>query len=157
MPFCLEKKILLSGEVKTYDCRLLHCEEHVGILSHVIDREYDVNGTKLLPGDLTCAVFWPERPYTLYTWNLPRMGRTLYYFNIADSISLSPREFIWRDLVVDILIDGNGAPRMLDEHELPPALDETLHRYILSAKDHILARHRRIIAEADALLRAACA
>ena len=58
MPFCLEKKVLLSGEVRTYDCRLLRCDEHAGILSHVIDREYDVGGIKLLPGDMTCAVFW---------------------------------------------------------------------------------------------------
>ena len=113
--------------------------------------------TSILPGDLTCAVFWSDRPYTLYTWSLPRRARTLYYFNIGDSIALTPREFVWRDLVVDILIDGDGTPRVLDEHDIPTDIDASLRRNIRSAKEHILRKYRQIVAEADALLEAACA
>ena len=55
---CIEKKILLSGDVHTYSCELLHYENGFGILRYIIDREYDVHGVKLSPGDETIALYW---------------------------------------------------------------------------------------------------
>jgi hypothetical protein len=51
MPHCLETKHTLSGGTQTYSCELLHYEAGFGILRHVIDREYDVHGVKLAPGE----------------------------------------------------------------------------------------------------------
>jgi hypothetical protein len=151
LPRCQEMKITLFGETTTYPCELVSLKNGVGILRYVIDREYDVHGVKLLPGDETIALYWEDRPYTLYIWRRQAAQDTAYYFNIADRISLTPQEFIWRDLAVDILVDHAGV-HVLDEDELPPALDAGLLRSIREAQAHILANHPRIIKEAVAKL-----
>jgi hypothetical protein len=152
MPPCLEKKLTLSGETQTYSCELLHLEKGFGILRYVIDRAYDIAGLKLAPGDETIALYWEDRPYTLYIWHR-KAGNAAYYFNIADRVSLSQLEFRWRDLAVDILVDPQGKIRVLDEHELPPNLGDGLARSIRDAKSHILARLDSIINEANAAVR----
>ena len=103
---CLEKKLTLSGETETYPCELVSLRGGVGILRYVIDRDYDVAGFRLAPGDVTLAVYWEERPYTLYIWLRKKQAGRAYYFNVADSIVLGTDEFIWRDLAVDILVDS---------------------------------------------------
>jgi hypothetical protein len=156
MPRCLEKKLLLSGDVHTYACELVRFEQGFGMLKYVLDSEYTVGGIKLLPGDVTCALYWEDRPYTLYTWDLKRENGVVYYFNIADFVLLRPDEFTWRDLVVDILLDATGHARVLDEHELPPGLDSTISDYIHDAKEHILAHSWEIVEEAKLLITTNC-
>lgn len=170
MPLCTEKKILLSGEVLTFSCELIHFAKDFGILKYVIDRSYDISGVHLRPGDITTALYWIDRPYTLYIWHVNQKKDTAYYFNIADQISLQPQEFSWRDLVVDVLIhprpylppcqggverglDTDSAVHVLDENELPADLNPELTNYIQSAKSLILRDYRNIIHEADATLR----
>jgi len=153
MSRCREKKTVLSGAVQQYDCELLHHSYGFGMLRYVVDREYDVAGVQLAAGDVTHALYWSNRPYTLYTWHLQRIGVTLYYFNIADTIVLTPDEFRWRDLTVDILVDSRNTVRVLDEDELPAELPPELHRYIRSAKLHLLNHYHEIIKEAEAYLK----
>jgi hypothetical protein len=148
-----EKKILFTGEVQTFLCELVHLEDGFGVLRYVIDRSYDISGIKLLPGDITIALYWVDRPYTLYIWRLNQGKDTVYYFNIADRISLQPQEFMWRDLVVDVLVDTQKNVHVLDENELPGDLGQELLRYIQSAKELIMRDHRKIIQEADAIVR----
>ncbi len=152
MPLCLEKKHTLSGKVQTYSCELVHFEKGFGILKYMVDREYDIKGTKLLPGDVTCALYWEDRPYTLYIWRLKRDESTLYYFNVADSISVKPHEFTWRDLAVDIFIDAGRTAHTLDEDELPQDLKPELRRYIQNAKAYILSHFNEIATEADKMI-----
>jgi len=156
MLICLEKKLTLSGAVQTYRCDFVSLVDGVGILRYVIDREYDIKGVKLQPGDVTCALYWADRPYTLYIWYLKREHRTFYYFNIADSISLTPGLFVWRDLVIDILIDDQGTAHILDEDEIPADLSDDLRHYINEARTHILMNYPTVVQEATALL-SACA
>lgn len=151
MPLCIETKLTLSGETKTYRCELLHFGSGFGVLRYVIDREYDVHGVVLAPGDETIALYWEDRPYTLYVWRRQAAQDTVFYFNIADRISLTPQEFIWRDLAVDILVDSSGV-HVLDEHELPADLDADLGRYINEAQAHILVHYEDIIQKAHMLL-----
>jgi hypothetical protein len=170
MSLCTEKKTLLSGGVKLFSCELVHLRDGFGVLRYVIDHSYDINGVKLRPGDITLALYWTDRPYTLYIWYLNKGTEVAYYFNIADQITLQPQEFAWRDLVVDILIDPRsclppcqgGIERgldmdsivhVLDEHELPADLSPEFASYIQSTKDFILREYRTIIHEADATLR----
>lgn len=150
MPFCLETKLTLSGEIQTYSCELLHYEAGFGVLRYVIDREYDVHGVKLSPRDETIALYWEDRPYTLYIWRRKSMSGPVHYFNIADRISLSPQEFVWRDLAVDVLVDERGV-HVLDVNELPSGIDPSLLLFIRSATAQILADHQAIIRTADAL------
>jgi hypothetical protein len=156
MPPCIERKYTLSGAVQEFRCEEMLFREGFGVLRYVIDRPYDINGTQLLPGDVTCALYWEDRPYTLYVWRLQREPGVLYYFNIADRVALRTGEFAWRDLVIDIAVDDTGTAAILDDHELPPDLDDDLARYIRSAVDHVLGHYREIIAEADGILAGIC-
>ena len=148
MQNCLEIKHTLSGGTQTYSCELLQYKPGFGVLRYVIDREYDIAGYKLLPGYITFGLYWEDRPYTLYVWDLSRISTRLHYFNIADSISLRPGEFVWRDLTVDILIDTRGGIRVLDEQELPHNLSQKLGLYIRRAVDLVAKQHQEIIREA---------
>lgn len=148
MSVCVEKKLTLSGKLYSFECELLYLSNGFGALKYVIDREYNVGGITLRPGDITYAFYWTDRPYTLYIWHLSR-NRVIHYFNIADSISLPPTEFVWRDLAVDILIDSDRKISVLDEDELPADLDFELSRYIHAAKSAVLLNHDNIVREAD--------
>jgi len=151
MSICIEKKLTLSGKVYLFECELLLLNSGLGVLKYVIDREYTVDGIKLQPGDITHALYWSDRPYTLYIWHLSR-DRVVHYFNIADRISLQPREFLWRDLAVDIVIDDGRNVRVLDEDELPENLDPKLSRYIQNAKATIMREYASIIHEANIIV-----
>ena len=149
MTLCREIKHTLSGPSQTYACELLEHEPGFGMLRYVVDREYGISGHRLLPGDVTHALYWEDRPYTLYVWDLGSRGGRLFYFNIADSISLGREEFVWRDLAVDVLIDDAGGVDILDTHELPPDVAPELRVYIEEAVDLVVKRHREIIREAN--------
>jgi Protein of unknown function (DUF402) len=152
MPPCIERKILLTGVIHEYPCDVVLYTERFGILRYVLDRQHSIGKFSLEPGDITYALYWSDRPYTLYTWRLRNSGRMLYYFNIADSISLQPDTFIWRDLVVDILIDDELSVQILDEQELPLYLEPTLRDTIERAKKHILDFYASIIREVNSIL-----
>jgi predicted RNA-binding protein associated with RNAse of E/G family len=147
MTTCIEKKMLLSGELHEYTCKLAHFTETFGVLQYVIGRKYFVNGIALRPGEITTAFYWADRPYTLYVWRFEQPGQELYYFNIADRVSLTRTAFTWRDLVVDILFDANDTAHVLDEEDLPSSISPDLREYIDHAKSHLLAHHSDIIAE----------
>ncbi|MDH4162297.1 MAG: DUF402 domain-containing protein [Nitrospirota bacterium] len=151
MPICIERKHLLTGSVHTYQCELIHFEPGFGILKYVIDREYVIANHRLAPGDITCALYWEDRPYTLYIWKLADAS-VLHYFNIADHVSLAANEFIWRDLVIDILVDQGGTSHVLDANELPQELDKDLLTYIRTAQQHVLSTYPLIMEESRSLL-----
>ncbi|HUI46012.1 MAG TPA: DUF402 domain-containing protein [Nitrospirota bacterium] len=144
---CVEQKVLLSGELHEYHCELVLLTDTFGLLRYIIDREYHVNGITLHPGEVSLAFYWTNRPYTLYTWRHDKPGRELYYFNIADRVSLEQTRFVWRDLVVDILIDEHENAHILDEDELPSDLNPELRDHIERAKNHLLTHYHQIIAE----------
>jgi predicted RNA-binding protein associated with RNAse of E/G family len=145
MPPCKEIKRYLSGAEQRFECELLALEGGFGMLKYVIQRRWQVAGLTLEPGTVTYAFYWTGRPYNLYWW-LDENGATLgHYFNVADSVSLSAQAFVWRDLVVDVLVLPSGQVRVLDEDELPDALDEDLRAYIQAAKRRVLREYRAII------------
>ncbi len=145
MSTCIEQKVLLSGELHEYHCELVLLTDTFGVLRYVIDREYHLDGITLYPGEVTLAFYWTNRPYTLYSWRHNKPGQELYYFNIADRVSLSQAKFAWRDLVVDILIDGHENAHILDEDDLPSNLDLELRDYIKRANHHLLTNYHQII------------
>ena len=152
MPVCIEKKLTLSGAVHSFECELLRLESGLGVLKYVIDRDYAIGTVTLRPGDITYALYWIDRPYTLYIWHRYE-SQFIYYFNIADSISLKHDEITWRDLSVDILVDATGMVHVLDEDELPHGLPAGLLSYIQSAKAYILNHYQEIMLEANVILR----
>ena len=150
MPICIEKKLTLSGKVYEFECELLLFNGDMGVLKYVLDRAYIIQEIKLQPGDVTHALYWVNRPYALYIWHVTG-DRVIYYFNIADQISLQPQLFLWRDLAIDIVIDDDGV-HILDEDELPDDLDPELSRYIQSAKTSIMREYASIIREATIII-----
>lgn len=150
---CCEKKHLLNGKVILYDCELITVSKEFGILKYFVDREYKVGSIVLQPGIVTYGFYWTDRPYTLYKW-FDKKGEVVgNYFNIADSILLTPQEFSWRDLVVDILVLPSGGVEVLDEDEIPHSLDEGLNKYIESSKQMILQHYQEIIPETTLIIK----
>lgn len=153
MTACLERKRYLSGAEVTFECELVALEDRFGILRYVIDQQWNVEGLTLRPGTVTYAFYWTDRPYNLYWW-LDEDGQTLgCYFNVADLVSLSEREFVWRDLVVDILVLPTGQVHVIDENEVPDGLDEELRAYIDAGKRQVLRNHPIIVEAAAAILK----
>jgi predicted RNA-binding protein associated with RNAse of E/G family len=149
----------LSGKEVIFECELVALEGQFGILKYVIDQQWQVHGLTLRPGTATYAFYWTDRPYNLYWW-LDEQGETVaYYFNLADSVNLSAQEFIWRDLIVDILVvpasHGDAVQeqiRVVDEDEVPDALDRGLRACIEAAKKQVLRDYPAIVEEVTAIL-----
>ncbi len=152
MAACIEKKLTLSGRTDLFRCELLQLNPERGVLRYVLEREYRLAGIRLLPGDVTYALYWPDRPYTLYIWHTTT--GPVYYFNIADSVALTPETFVWRDLVVDILVADRSHPLVLDEEELPHDLPPELGAYIRSATHLVLSSYHTVIRESEDLISA---
>lgn len=71
---------------------------------------------------------------------MDEQGRSLgFYFNVADSVELTPQVFAWRDLSLDVLVRPDGGAEVLDEAELPQGLTADLRAYVEAARDAILA------------------
>lgn len=148
MSHCREIKYYLKGGYDTFDCDLVELQEGHGILKYVIPKPYQVAELNLLPGDLTYAFYWEKRPYTLYKW-IRESHYLGNYFNIADSIKLDRKTFVWRDLIVDIWIPPEGILKILDWHELPNNLSPSLKRYIAQAQQEIRDNYLQVIHETD--------
>lgn len=152
MKIVKETKRYLSGGEIVFECELVALEDRFGILKYVLKRRWQVHGLTLHPGAVTYAFYWVDRPYNLYWW-LDGNGETLgHYFNLADSLELSPREFVWRDLVIDGLVLPGGGMQLIDEEELPEPLEGDLQAYIQAGTRLLLRDYRAIIAEVAALL-----
>lgn len=93
-----------------------------------------------------------EPPIAAGGASAPRLRPIGYYFNIVDSVSLTPLCFTYRDLVVDLFVAPGGEPVVLDEEELPRDIDPALRSFIEAIKRQLLRDHLRIIEEADRLL-----
>ena len=147
---CKEVKRLLAGGEVIYECELIHVEEDFGILKYVFDKEVKIEDIIIYPETISYGFYWMDRPYNLYMWfNESIIG---YYFNIADSLYLSRQKFVWRDLIVDVLVLPNGFVKVLDEEEIPLSIDKNLKNYIESGKKTILQNYKTIIREASKML-----
>lgn len=149
---CREVKRSLSGVELTYNCELVALSGRFGILKYELDREWRVGSLNLQPGMFSYGLYWVDRPYTLYLWFDNGREPLAHYFNLADSVTLSPQQFVWRDLVVDILVWPTGEIEVLDESELPTSVDDQLMDYIESSKALVLENYEAIIQEAKEML-----
>jgi predicted RNA-binding protein associated with RNAse of E/G family len=149
---CRERKRYLSGAEATFECELVALEARRGILRYVIERPWQVAGLTLEPGIVTYAFYWTDRPYNLYWWQNGNGETVGFYFNLADAVSLSPEEFVWRDLIVDILVLPGGGVRVIDEDEVPEELEDGLRSVIEAGKDEVLRNYQDIIQEVEVML-----
>ena len=152
MKSCNERKKYLLGDEIVYPCELIALRDDFGILKYLVNRQHKVGSLIIPPETISYAFYWTDRPYVLYNWFNKDSQAIGYYFNIADSVSLSAYEFSWRDLIVDILILPAGQIEILDEDEIPASLDPEMKKHIESVKQFILQNHQTIIDETSEIL-----
>ncbi|TQV71351.1 DUF402 domain-containing protein [Exilibacterium tricleocarpae] len=114
-----EIKQTLLGARHEFECDLLECCDGGAAVLYRLPKDNLLHGVALSKGDLSIGYFWEARAYNVYHF-LSVDGQTrAFYINISDRTRISARCIVWRDLVVDILIDAEGNCRVLDEDELP--------------------------------------
>lgn len=150
----LEIKRTLAGVEKRFDCTKLAGDQRHVVVLWIAREPMHVHGVDLPAGTISFGHFWADRFYNVYHWVDPG-GRTLgLYFNIADRTQIAGERLEWRDLVVDVLATPAGRLEVLDEDELPPALDPEVAAHIAAGKAAILDAPARVIAEIEAASRA---
>ena len=151
LPHILEVKRTLAGAEKRFDCAILgSAGTHVVVL-FVAPADMNVHGVALPAGTVTFGHFWTDRPYNVYHWLDGATGATLgYYFNLADETRVEGGRLEWRDLAVDVLaLPDGGAPRVLDEDEIPVDAAPALRARIAAAKNDVLRDPAALIAELE--------
>jgi predicted RNA-binding protein associated with RNAse of E/G family len=150
----LEIKRTLAGVEKRFDCTKLAGDARHVVVLWIAREAMHVHGVDLPAGTISFGHFWSDRFYNVYHW-VDVGGRTLgLYFNIADGTQIAADRLEWRDLVVDVLATPSGRLEVLDEDELPLALDADVAAHIDAGKSAILGAPQRVIAEIEAASRA---
>jgi predicted RNA-binding protein associated with RNAse of E/G family len=159
MEICTQRKHYLSGEEVTFACELVDLQDGFGILKYMVPQQLRFQNLVVPQGSISYGFFWTDRPYNLYMWVGEHEDVLGCYFNVADAVSLSRQEFVWTDLVVDILIvpgpeheNAQARVQLLDEDQVPETLDEAVRATIYLGKCEVLRNHRAIIEEARAAL-----
>lgn len=127
-PSIIERKICYDATIVEYPCALLQANRKHAVLFHKIQESFSMvteQATLTIPvGSYTLAYYWEERPYNLYIWR-DKNGQYLgAYFNIVKNTSITDDLVTFEDLIIDVLVFPNGDWYILDEEELPVALDQ---------------------------------
>jgi predicted RNA-binding protein associated with RNAse of E/G family len=152
----LEIKRTLAGVEKHFQCQLLAADgaDHAVVL-WVAREPMHVHGVDLPAGTVSLGHFWTDRHYNVYHW-VDGNRRTIgFYFNVADQteIRADPACIQWRDLVIDVLATPEGRLDVLDEDELPAALDPETAAHIEAGRRAILTSPAALLAEIEAASR----
>lgn len=148
-----EIKTTLGGERRSFDCELLHLGEAEAVVVYRMPRDVLLEDVLLPKATLSLGYFWQGRPYNAYHWVDARRDTLALYFNIADRTRISPQAIEWRDLTLDVLITPDRRCRVLDEDELPAALDPALAAYIAAARSELCRDPLSLLSEYDKLSR----
>src|SRR6266508_759293 len=127
----LEIKRTLDGKIVVYPTEPLLLEPGVrAVLLCRIDEAEVVAGGRmtLQPGTLSAGYFWCDRPYNVYHWLYA--GKTL----------------VWDDYAVDVLAYPDGRVDVIDEDEIPEAVDAATRDFIRQATALVLAELDAIVA-----------
>jgi hypothetical protein len=146
----LEIKDTLAGAQQTFRCHAVARRNGEMVLLYILPSARTVGGLALPAGTVTFGYFWEDRPYNVYHWMTPQGATIAFYANLADETQIGPDTLRFRDLTVDVLIPPQGAPLVLDEDELPPALDAPTRQSITRARALVLAAADDLRAELGA-------
>jgi predicted RNA-binding protein associated with RNAse of E/G family len=100
-------------------------------------------------GTVTFGYFWTDRGFNVYHWMSPAGLTFAFYVNLAEGTRIEDT-LHWRDLTVDILITSGGQALVLDEDEIPLALDSATRARIERTRDDVLARASALRMELEA-------
>jgi Protein of unknown function (DUF402) len=150
----VEIKRTLAGVEKRFDCRWLAGDAHHAVVLWIAPTPMHVHGVDLPAGTISFGHFWTDRYYNVYHWVDPGGHTVGFYFNLADRTRISEATLEWRDLVIDVLATPAGRLDVLDEEELPGAIDPEVAAHIAQGQAAILGAPVRLMAEIEAASRA---
>jgi predicted RNA-binding protein associated with RNAse of E/G family len=150
----VEVKETLAGVRQTFTCRTVARRPGEVVVLLVLPAARAVGGLTLPAGTVTFGYFWEDRPYNVYHWMSPAGATIACYVNLADRTRIAETTLFFRDLTVDILLPPDGSPRVLDEDELPPALEPATRARIEATTRAVLSQAGSLSAEVEAHSRA---
>lgn len=148
----VERKIRLDGSHVDFECeRLLLDHEKRAVLRYVLDRDWRIAGTLVVPrGSATIAHYWTDRHYNVYHWVRAADGATIaYYCNVVAATTIADDLVAYEDLVVDVLLETSGAALVLDEDDLPDDLPSPKRAIVNRTLEELTGQTRRVIAEVE--------
>jgi len=149
LPEITEIKETLAGTRKTFHCHVVDRQPGSLVVLFVSKAPVRVHDIDLPAGTVTFGYFWVERNFNVYHWMSPSGATLAFYVNLCDGTRIEDI-LHWRDLTVDILIPPSGEAVVLDEDEIPLALDSTTRARIDRAKQDVLTRAGALRVELEA-------
>jgi hypothetical protein len=137
LPEITEIKETLAGTRKTFACHVIERSPRAMVVLFVSRAPVRVHDVDLPAGTVTFGSFWSDRPFNAYHWMTPAGASLAFYVNLADRTEIAATTLSWRDLTVDILIPRDGEAVVLDEDEIPLALDAATRTRIEEAKHQV--------------------
>ncbi|WP_096186569.1 DUF402 domain-containing protein [Evansella halocellulosilytica] len=124
----IERKIKYDNTIVEHHCKLVKADQTEIILYHEINEPFSMmaNGTEVTihKGCYTIAYYWTDRPYNIYIWRNQDDEYVGAYFNIVKETSITADAVNFEDMIIDVLVLPNRAYFILDEEELPEALEQ---------------------------------
>jgi hypothetical protein len=149
----LEVKRFPRGGQETYRCTALDMSPRLAVLLFPHPGERRAGGFLFPAGSHTYGFFWARRHYLLYVLHGPDGGLIAHRFDVVGEVRLHPERVEYLDLALDVWVDPSGRAWTEDEAEVVELASQGLlspQRLALieRTKRLLLARHRRIVAEA---------
>jgi predicted RNA-binding protein associated with RNAse of E/G family len=149
LPEITEVKETLAGTRKTFQCHVIDRQPGSLVVLFVSKAPVRVHDVDLPAGTVTFGYFWTDRGFNVYHWMSPAGLTFAFYVNLAEGTRIEDT-LHWRDLTVDILITPAGQAVVLDEDEIPLALDSATRARIERTRDDVLARASALRMELEA-------
>jgi predicted RNA-binding protein associated with RNAse of E/G family len=149
LPEITEVKETLAGTSKTFHCHVIDRQPGALVVLFVSKAPVRVHDIELPAGTVTFGYFWMDRGFNVYHWMSPAGATLAFYVNLAEGTRIE-ETLHWRDLTVDILIPRSGEAVVLDEDEIPLALDSATRARIDRTRDDVLARAPALRVELEA-------
>jgi protein associated with RNAse G/E len=125
---------------QTFICHLVHHGKDRIVLSYVSDRPYRMADMEIPTGTRTLAYYQEGFPYIIWEMTAPD-GRLLgYYVHLCENVRVDADRVTYRDMLLDVWFDPDGAWRLLDADELDAAFQaghidrQTVRRVRLQAE-----------------------
>jgi hypothetical protein len=149
----LEVKRHLDGREEVFECdRILVTPNEA-----VVRFEIPVDVGRVPAGTLTLGFFWRWRTYNLYRFVSPESEVLGHRFDVVSEVRIAPDRVMYLDLLLDVLVDEDGAITVEDEKDVTEAVsaglltDQQL-RTIERTRDQLTRSHERIVRDAMAMV-----
>jgi len=153
----LEVKRFPDGRQEEYLCQALLVTPWRAVVRFVSQEPRPWRGRLIPPGAVTYGFFWRRRPYNLYRMADPEGRLIAHRFDVISDVLIQRGRISYLDLALDLLSLPDGRILVEDEEEVAAyaargLLSGEQLALIDRARQLLLARHRAIIAAAEACL-----